>query len=96
MDKTKIGDDIDSTQPDMSGISGKPNYPCYIGTKIVQATPMLHDEWLKSQNRYQDNQETLGDGYMVIYEDGYKSWSPRDVFERSYRKITNKERSMIL
>lgn len=28
------------------------------------------------------------DGYKVIYEDGYRSWSPKDVFEKAYREIT--------
>lgn len=25
-------------------------------------------------------------GYGVVYEDGYQSWSPSDVFEKAYRK----------
>lgn len=25
------------------------------------------------------------DGYKVVYEDGYESWSPKDVFERAYK-----------
>lgn len=25
------------------------------------------------------------DGYYVVYEDGYESWSPKDVFEKAYR-----------
>lgn len=27
------------------------------------------------------------DGYKVVYEDGYTSWSPKDVFEKAYREI---------
>ena len=26
-------------------------------------------------------------GYYVVYEDGYKSWSPREVFENGYTRI---------
>lgn len=26
-------------------------------------------------------------GYFVVYEDGYKSWSPADVFEEGYTRI---------
>lgn len=26
-------------------------------------------------------------GYYVVYEDGYKSWSPADVFEAGYSRI---------
>jgi len=43
----------------------------YIGTKIIKATP-------QSQN----NQE----GYAVEYPDGYRSWSPKKVFEEAYRE----------
>ena len=43
----------------------------YIGTKIIHAEP----------------QEKGGaDGYAVVYEDGYKSWSPKDAFENAYRE----------
>ncbi|MFC1535751.1 hypothetical protein ACFL4H_00125 [Candidatus Neomarinimicrobiota bacterium] len=28
-----------------------------------------------------------GLGYMVIYKDGYMSWSPKDVFEEGYALI---------
>lgn len=45
----------------------------FIGTKIVQAEPCTRVE---------------GDGYRVIYEDGYESWSPKDVFEKAYLPIT--------
>jgi hypothetical protein len=27
-------------------------------------------------------------GYYVVYEDGYKSWSPAEAFENGYTKIT--------
>lgn len=42
----------------------------YIGTKIIQAEP-----------------EMRGDepGYAVVYNDGYRSWSPKAVFEEAYR-----------
>ena len=26
-------------------------------------------------------------GYYVVYQDGYESWSPADVFEKGYTKI---------
>ena len=28
------------------------------------------------------------DGYRIIYPDGYESWSPKDVFEASYRETS--------
>ena len=58
----------------------------YIGTKVVDATPAwrvdgkvyLKDEAVpRSMNRE--------DGYKVVYEDGYESWSPKDVFEKAYK-----------
>ncbi|MFG6386178.1 MAG: DUF2829 domain-containing protein [Muribaculaceae bacterium] len=59
----------------------------YIGTKVVTATPAIRkggkvylptDEIPKSM-------EPVEEGYKVIYEDGYESWSPKDVFEKAYR-----------
>ena len=52
----------------------------YIGTKIVLAEP---------QNGHS------GPGYKVVYEDGYVSWSPKETFERAYRKITEAELEML-
>lgn len=31
-------------------------------------------------------------GYHVIYEDGYESWSPKDVFERAYFQIARPDK----
>lgn len=80
----------------------EPDYPTqeqpkfgkvYIGTKVVRAEPMEHIDFLKSQNKW-EKQETLGDGYRVQYEDGYTSWSPKEVFERCYRELTSQEIEM--
>lgn len=43
----------------------------YYGTKRINAEP--HE---KDGNR----------GYRVVYEDGYKSWSPQTTFEACYRQ----------
>lgn len=56
----------------------------YIVLKVLTAEPM----------KLVDAEELLGrkikpgneDGYLVEYEDGYKSWSPKAVFERAYRR----------
>ena len=45
----------------------------YIGTKIIQAEPQSKDH---------------AEGYKVVYEDGYESWSPKDVFEKAYVEIS--------
>jgi len=50
----------------------------FIGTKIVSAEPC--NSW-KPSGSY-----TIGAvGYKVVYDDGYTSWSPKSVFEESYR-----------
>ena len=52
----------------------------YIGTKIVLA----------------ELEEKAGrEGYGVVYEDGYRSWSPKDTFARAYRRITDAEIALI-
>lgn len=44
----------------------------YIGFKVVTA-------WSEERD--------AGPGYAVKYEDGYISWSPKEVFERAYVPI---------
>lgn len=51
----------------------------YIGTKVVKAYPC--PAW-KDAGDHKAGDE----GYKVIYEDGYESWSPKDVFEKHYKK----------
>ena len=34
-------------------------------------------------------------GYAVRYEDGYESWSPKEVFERSYFRVSNIEGNIL-
>ena len=48
----------------------------YIGVKLVLAWPQ----------KGTDDRE----GYAVKYEDGYVSWSPKDVFERAYLPMGEK------
>ena len=48
----------------------------YIGVKIVKAEP----------------QEKNGvPGYRVKYPDNYVSWSPKETFEKAYRKLDCKD-----
>ena len=49
----------------------------YIGFKVVTA-------WREDKD---SNGTKSGEGYAVKYEDGYVSWSPKDVFERAYVPI---------
>lgn len=58
----------------------------YIGTKLVEAVPAIR----KGGKVYRKGQsiprsmEPEEQGYKVRYQDGYESWSPKDVFERAY------------
>ncbi len=42
---------------------------------------------------YYDKHKPQSGGYYVVYEDGYKSWSPADAFESGYTRVSN-ERDM--
>ena len=66
----------------------------YIGTKIIQAAPALRLDDGKGDVRIEllENNplprpgDSVDMGYKVVYEDGYESWSPLDVFDRAYRQ----------
>ena len=59
----------------------------YIGTKQIEAEPMTRgDAWGKHLLREKPSTENFDDeGYHVRYEDGYESWSPKDVFKKAYK-----------
>lgn len=61
----------------------------YIGTKQIEAEPMTRgDAWGKHLLREKPSTENFDDeGYHVRYEDGYESWSPKELFEESYREV---------
>jgi len=72
------------------------NYKVYVGTKIIKAIKMSRDDFdrtVKNQEIPRDSENQSG--YKVVYDDGYISWSPADVFERCYRLISEKEISMM-
>lgn len=74
----------------------------FIGTKIVQAEPAYRATCVKpgckvpGQTVTEDSAALLEsdgweiidkqEGYKVRYTDGYESWSPKDVFEKAYRR----------
>ena len=62
----------------------------YIGVKIINAMPMIKSEAYGEGLVRQDGRITTSegeeiDGYKVIYEDNYVSWSPKEIFELAYR-----------
>ena len=68
----------------------------YIGTKVIAAEPMRYEEFCVTEKRQSYGIAENISGYRVRYEDGYVSWSPKDVFERCYREVTASESNMIV
>lgn len=64
------------------------SFQTYIGTKMVKAMPMGAGE-AKLCGANISKQTVINNcavaGYLVEYEDGYRSWSPAKVFEESYK-----------
>ena len=62
----------------------------FVGVKMIQAKPMNYHQFLseiKNVNEAVAKHEVYGEdkeGYLVVYSDGYKSWSLKDVFEAAY------------
>lgn len=59
----------------------------YIGTKMLEARPLN----LGSYNEYRGwdmpaDEDPTREGYLVKYEDGYESWSPKEAFDKAYRR----------
>lgn len=81
----------------------------YSCNKIVKAEPMtlgffestrnrkMYPNVNKDSNNTDDTQyDATAEGYLVKYEDGYESWSPKAVFEAGYQCIeTAKDRVQI-
>lgn len=69
----------------------------YIGTKTINAKRMCRWDYNKLRGNIAGNETPYEEGYLVEYTDGgkpnhpdfagYISWSPKDVFERAYRRI---------
>lgn len=79
----------------------------YIGQKTILAEPMTRGEYNKLRGwETPKNEELTDEGYLVEYldspnknhedYDNYISWSPADVFDRSYRQINNMTFGMAL
>jgi hypothetical protein len=51
----------------------------YIGVKWIKATPLDKDGQ---------------PGYEVEYEGGYRSWSPKDVFEKAYWEVASLQETL--
>ena len=57
----------------------------FIGTKVIKAMPMTMVEAQKVLGLEIKPATKEDDGYLVEYKNGYKSWSPKSVFEEAYK-----------
>ena len=57
----------------------------YIGKKSIMASPMSKSDAERVLNRSLSGAKGGEDGYLVEYEDGYLSWSPKETFEAAYK-----------
>jgi len=68
----------------------------YIGTKVLNAMPMNRQDYVDFRGwTLPEDENGEDEGYLVEYMDGgkantaqyegYVSWSPKDVFERTYK-----------
>lgn len=65
----------------------------YIGIKKIQATPMTRGEHhgIAGPNDAMSKHSFEEEGYRVVYEDGYTSWSPKETFEKAYKEVLDFE-----
>lgn len=64
----------------------------YQGTKEVHAEPMMLGDFIETRKRnpYANDpskHDLSESGYLVVYEDGYESWSPKEAFDKAYRPV---------
>ena len=67
----------------------------YIGAKIIQAEPMDECRFLANVKHENVLNHETRPGYLVVYPDGYKSWSPKEIFETAYREVTQGEKELM-
>lgn len=72
----------------------------FIGTKVINAKPMTRQEYHDFRGlELPADEDGSDEGYLVEYVDGgkantpqyagYVSWSPKGVFERAYRSVSD-------
>lgn len=70
----------------------------YLGVKLIQAEPEWRTFPVEQEVKAIDPGKTSTEhvkhlvdkeGYKVVYPDGYVSWSPKEVFEKAYRRINS-------
>lgn len=66
----------------------------YIGCKVIGAYPLSECNFLRLEKGEDTTNREDRPGYVVKYPDGYVSWSPKQVFETSYREVTVAEKRL--
>jgi hypothetical protein len=62
----------------------------HIGFKLIEAEPMNLGDYNKFKGwTIPENECPLKEGYLVKYSDDYISWSPKEVFEKSYMLVAD-------
>lgn len=62
----------------------------YIGVKLIHAEPAIRVDGKVQPTTWPIPVEAkVEEGYKVVYQDGYESWSPKDVFEKAYLPVEN-------
>lgn len=65
----------------------------YIGTKLIKAEAMSLGEYNKYRGwQIPADEDPEKEGYLVRYSDDYCSWSPKEVFEKSYLRVDDNPR----
>jgi hypothetical protein len=59
----------------------------YLGVKMVEGENMSEFDFIRLKGMTPSNECVDQPGFKVVYEDGYVSWSPKEVFEKAYRKV---------
>jgi hypothetical protein len=59
----------------------------YFGSKIIMAAPMERQYFNGTVKGWPMDPLNTEEGYLVQYEDGYISWSPKETFEAAYHRI---------
>ena len=70
-------------------------FQCYVGAKIISATPMTEFSFHELQGKPLPENEDRP-GYMVEYPNNYRSWSPKEVFEEAYRPVSDGEKDLLM
>ncbi len=61
----------------------------YLGVKIISARPLSRGEYNKFRGwTIPENENPTDEGYLVVYPDGYVSWSPEKQFVEAYISTT--------